>query len=134
MSTKSKTLEKTIDSKVNQKTRDKKNQGTGSATKAGEKVGVFICRCGGNISDTVDIEELKSSINANFVEDYENLCSLNCRRHIREEIMDQNLDRVVIAACSPLTHLKTFQNYADPLNPYMVEMVNIKGTMFLGAF
>jgi heterodisulfide reductase subunit A len=126
MSTKSKTLEKTIDSKVSQKTRDKKNQGTGSVTKAGEKVGVFICRCGGNISDTVDIEELKSSINANFVEDYENLCSLNCRRNIREEIMDQNLDRVVIAACSPLTHLKTFQNYADPLNPSMVEMVNLR--------
>lgn len=94
--------------------------------KSGERVGVFICRCGGNISHTVDIDELKSNINANFVEDYENLCSLNCRRHIREEVIDQNLDRVVIAACSPLTHLKTFQNYADPLNPAMVEMVNLR--------
>ncbi|MCK9150703.1 ferredoxin:CoB-CoM heterodisulfide reductase subunit HdrA [Methanobacterium alcaliphilum] len=94
--------------------------------KSGERVGVFICRCGGNISHNVDIDELKSSIKSNFVEDYENLCSLNCRRHIREEIIEQNLDRVVIAACSPLTHLKTFQNYADPLNPAMVEMVNLR--------
>ncbi len=98
----------------------------GKKSKSGERVGVFICRCGGNISDTIDIERLKSSLDANFVEDYENLCSLNCRRHIREEIMEQNLDRVVIAACSPLTHLKTFQNYADPLNPSMVEMVNLR--------
>lgn len=121
--TKSKTLEKTSD--IITKTRATKKQDSYS-TKSGEKVGVFICRCGGNISDTINIQELKSSIDANFVGEFENLCSLNCRRHIREEIIDQNLDRVVIAGCSPLTHLKTFQNYADPLNPYMVEMVNIR--------
>ncbi|MDO9045667.1 MAG: ferredoxin:CoB-CoM heterodisulfide reductase subunit HdrA [Methanobacteriaceae archaeon] len=127
MSTNSKTLQITPDAdNKGQKTRDYKNKAKKSTKTAGEKVGVFICRCGGNISDKVDIEKLKSSINADFVEDYENLCSLNCRRHIREEVIDQNLDRVVIAACSPLTHLRTFQNYADPLNPYMVEMVNIR--------
>lgn len=95
-------------------------------TKNPEKVGVFLCRCGGNISHTVDMAKLKDSIQADFVGEFENLCSLNCRRHIREEIIDKELDRVVIAACSPITHLKTFQNYADLLNPYMVEMVNIR--------
>lgn len=91
-----------------------------------DKIGVFLCRCGGNISHTIDMEQLKTSIKADFVDEFENLCSINCRRHIREEIIEHDLDRVAIVACSPLTHLKTFQNYADPLNPHMVEMINLR--------
>ena len=41
------------------------------------KVGLFICECGGNISDTVDIEKVKSSLDVEVVEQFENLCFLH---------------------------------------------------------
>ena len=44
------------------------------------KVGVFICECGGNISDTVDIQKVKDSLNVEVVEQFVNLCSLNGRK------------------------------------------------------
>ncbi|HEX7467082.1 MAG TPA: disulfide reductase, partial [Methanobacterium sp.] len=90
------------------------------------KIGVFLCRCGGNISDTVDMERLRSSVDAEVVEEFENLCSINGRKIIRDSIIQENLDRVVVAACSPITHEKTFQNYVNPLNPYLLEMANIR--------
>jgi heterodisulfide reductase subunit A1 len=90
------------------------------------KIGVFLCRCGGNISDTIDMEKLRSSVNAEVVEEFENLCSINGRKIIRDNIIQKNLDRVVVAACSPITHEKTFQNYVNPLNPYLLEMANIR--------
>lgn len=90
------------------------------------KVGVFICECGGNISDTVDIQKVKDSLNVEVVEQFVNLCSLNGRKIIRDAIFDHHLDRVVIAACSPISHEKTFQDYVQPLNPYLMDMANIR--------
>jgi len=90
------------------------------------KVGVFLCRCGGNISDNVNMEKLHSSLDATVVEEFENLCSINGRKLIRDSIIDKHLDRVVVAACSPITHEKTFQNYVKPLNPYLMQMANIR--------
>ncbi|MCC7553429.1 MAG: hydrogenase iron-sulfur subunit [Methanobacteriaceae archaeon] len=90
------------------------------------KIGVFICRCGGNISDIVDIDKVKSSIDAEIVEEFENLCSLNGRKIIRENIINKNLDRIVIAACSPISHEKTFREYVQPLNPYLMDIANLR--------
>lgn len=93
------------------------------------KVGVFICHCGGNISDIVDIEELKKAIvkeDVEVIEEFENLCSLNGRKIIRDKIINNHLDRVVVAACSPVSHEKTFQDYIKPLNPYLLDMANIR--------
>lgn len=90
------------------------------------KVGVFICHCGGNISDVLDIERIKESINVDVIEEYENLCSINGSKLIRDKIINENLDRVVIAACSPESHEKTFQEYIKPLNPYLMDMVNLR--------
>ena len=90
------------------------------------RIGLFLCRCGGNISDTVDMDTLKSSLKCEVVEEFENLCSINGRKIIRDNIIQKNLDRIVIAACSPITHEKTFQNYVNPLNPYLLEMANIR--------
>lgn len=80
----------------------------------------------GNISDTVDIERLKASIDAKVVKEFENLCSIKCQKNIRDIILEEDLDRVVIAACSPITHEKTFRNHIAPLNPYLLEMANIR--------
>lgn len=92
------------------------------------KLGVFICKCGGNISDIVDVERLKDLISSevSVVEIYENLCSLNGRKIIRDNIINKGLDRVIIVACSPISHEKTFQDYIKPLNPYLMDMVNIR--------
>ncbi len=99
---------------------------TANPTKENLKIGVFLCRCGGNISDNVDMEKLSSSVDAEVVEEFENLCSINGRKVIRDAIISKNLDRVVVAACSPITHKKTFQNYVKPLNPYLMQMANIR--------
>ncbi len=95
-------------------------------TKSNLKIGVFLCRCGGNISDNVDMKRLRTSVDAEVVEEFENLCSVNGRKIIRDSIIQKNLQRVVVAACSPITHEKTFQNYVNPLNPYLLEMANIR--------
>ncbi|MGF7117761.1 ferredoxin:CoB-CoM heterodisulfide reductase subunit HdrA [Methanobacterium oryzae] len=96
------------------------------APKSSIDIGVFLCKCGGNISDTVDIERLKSSIDAKVVKEFENLCSIKCQKNIRDIILEEELDRVVIAACSPITHEKTFRNHVAPLNPYLLELANIR--------
>ncbi|MDO5837023.1 MAG: FAD-dependent oxidoreductase, partial [Methanobacterium sp.] len=102
------------------------NDFTQNPAKENLKVGVFLCRCGGNISDNVDMKKLRSSLDATVVEEFENLCSINGRKLIRDSIIDEDLDRVVVAACSPITHEKTFQKYAKPLNPYLMQMANIR--------
>lgn len=96
------------------------------APKSSIDIGVFLCKCGGNISDTVDIERLSSSIDAKVVKEFENLCSVKCQKNIRDTILEEELDRAVIAACSPITHEKTFRNHVAPLNPYLLEMANIR--------
>ncbi|MDR2545382.1 MAG: hydrogenase iron-sulfur subunit [Methanobrevibacter sp.] len=90
------------------------------------KIGVFICRCGGNISDIIDIKQLKDGIDLDVVEEFVNLCSINGRKIIRDKVINKNLDRVIVAACSPITHEKTFQDYIKPLNPYLMDMVNLR--------
>lgn len=90
------------------------------------KVGVFVCRCGGNISDKVDTEKLRESLDVHVTAEYTNLCSLNGRKIIRDKIIEEDLDRVVVAACSPISHERTFQSYIQPLNPYLLDMANIR--------
>lgn len=94
------------------------------------RIGVFLCHCGGNISDTIDLEEVEKRLLDNpdviSVKHHENLCSQEGNQIIKEEILRSHLDRVVIAACSRVTHENTFQNYIKPLNPYLFEMPNIR--------
>ena len=51
------------------------------------KVGVFLCECGGNISDIIDLDEVRSSLDVEFVGQFENLCSLNGRKIIRMQYL-----------------------------------------------
>ena len=90
------------------------------------KVGVFLCECGGNIADIVDLDRVREELDVEFIGQFENLCSLNGRKIIRDAIFDHDLDRVVVAACSPISHEKTFQDYVKPLNPYLMDMANIR--------
>jgi heterodisulfide reductase subunit A len=94
------------------------------------KIGVFLCCCGGNISDTVDIKLMEDKLIENedvqVVKHYQNLCSMEGGKIIKEQIIREDLDRIVIAACSKVTHGETFQKYIEPLNPYLFEMPNIR--------
>lgn len=96
-----------------------------------QKIGVFICKCGGNISDVVDVEKVINNVKGwknVVVEESQFLCSNQAQERIIEVIRNNNLSRVLIAACSPRMHLTTFQSVLEKagLNKYMLEMVNIR--------
>lgn len=94
------------------------------------RIGVFLCHCGGNISDVIKLDKIEKELRKNedvvSIKHHENLCSLEGRKIIKDQILRENLDRVVISACSKITHGETFQNYIKPLNPYLFEMPNIR--------
>ncbi|WXG46702.1 MAG: hydrogenase iron-sulfur subunit [Candidatus Atabeyarchaeum deiterrae] len=95
-------------------------------------IGVFICHCGGNISDTVDVQKVKDAIKGMngvaLVETYEYMCSKPGLQLIKDAITKHVINRVVEASCSPLMHLNTFRSAVQEagLNPYLLEMVNIR--------
>ncbi|MHA1230865.1 MAG: FAD-dependent oxidoreductase [Candidatus Helarchaeota archaeon] len=77
------------------------------------RIGVFVCHCGGVISDVVDskkvAEMVKNEPNVVFATDYLFMCSNPGQELIRESIKKYNLNRVVVASCSPITHESTFK-------------------------
>jgi len=97
-----------------------------------KKVGVYICHCGGNISDTVDVVKVKEAASkfpgVKIAETYEYVCSDPGQDLIAKGIKEQGINRVVVAACTPKMHLDTFrQNVKSAgLNPYFLEMTNIR--------
>jgi len=97
-----------------------------------KKVGVYICHCGGNISDTVDVAKAKEAASqfdgVKIAETYEYVCSDPGQELVAKGIKEQGLNRVVVAACTPKMHLDTFrQNVKSAgLNPYFLEMTNIR--------
>lgn len=96
------------------------------------KIGVFICWCGSNIKNTVDVErvaqEMRKIPHVVCSNDIQYLCSEVGQSEIAKKIDEYNLDRVVIGACSPRMHESTFQQLMinKGLNPYYVEIANIR--------
>jgi heterodisulfide reductase subunit A len=96
------------------------------------RIGVFICYCGGNISDYVDVEKVREAIEKepSVVTAKTNMftCSDAAQQAMITEIQDQKLDGIVIASCSPMLHLNTFRAMAERagLNPYQYTQVNIR--------
>jgi heterodisulfide reductase subunit A len=94
--------------------------------------GVFICRCGGNISGTVKCEEVRDAVKSMEgvktaqVTDF--LCSKPGLQMIRNAIKSKKLDRVVVACCSPHMHEKMFQNVIEEegVNRYQMVHVNLR--------
>jgi heterodisulfide reductase subunit A len=97
-----------------------------------EKVGVYVCHCGTNIAGVVDVEEVSkwAGEQANVVcsRDYKFMCSSLGQELIEEDIKEYGLTRVVVAACSPHMHEKTFRGATQRggLNQYLFEMANIR--------
>jgi heterodisulfide reductase subunit A-like polyferredoxin len=99
---------------------------------AGSRIGVYVCHCGLNIARTVDCEavaeKLTGSPDVVVSRSILYACSEPGQQEIREDILANGLDRVVIGACSPRLHEPTFRQMmqAAGLNPYMLEMANLR--------
>ncbi len=97
-----------------------------------EKVGVYICQCGTNIAGTVDVEEVarwaSEQRHVAIARDYKFMCSSLGQSLVEADIQDLGLTRVVVAACSPHMHEKTFRGACSRagLNPFLFEMANIR--------
>ncbi|MFC2082624.1 FAD-dependent oxidoreductase [Candidatus Bipolaricaulota bacterium] len=96
------------------------------------RTGVFVCRCGSNIAATVDVPAVVDYVSTlNGVAHAQELmftCAQDSQKVIRDVILEKNLNRVVVAACTPRTHEPLFQKtlQATGLNPYMFEFANIR--------
>jgi heterodisulfide reductase subunit A len=96
------------------------------------RIGVFVCHCGINIAQTVDVEALSeyaSHLNGVVVaKHYKYMCSDVGATLIKDTIKEFKLDGVVIASCSPRMHEHTFRRVANDggVNPYRVEISNIR--------
>jgi heterodisulfide reductase subunit A len=98
----------------------------------GRRLGVVVCQCGGNISDYVDTEKVRSEIAkegdvvASQVQMF--ACSDAAQQSVIQEIREKKLDGVVVCSCSPKLHTATFRAMAQRagLNPYEYTQVNIR--------
>ncbi len=97
-----------------------------------KKIGVYICHCGGNISDYVDVEKVRQAVESEDVVFLAKTtmfaCSDSNQREMVEDIKANDLDGVVVASCSPKLHLLTFRNVTQraDLNKYTYVHANIR--------
>jgi heterodisulfide reductase subunit A len=97
-----------------------------------ERVGVYVCHCGHNIAGSVDVEEVAEWAadlpGVVVARDYKFMCSSLGQELVEEDIKEQGLTRVVVAACSPHMHEPTFRKACERagLNQYLFEMANIR--------
>ncbi len=100
-----------------------------------ERIGVYVCHCGTNIAGVVDIEAVLDWARQRLAgrgvvvaRDNKFMCSSLGQELIEEDIRREGLTRVVVAACSPHLHEKTFRNACERagLNPYLCEMASIR--------
>lgn len=96
------------------------------------RIGVFVCHCGSNIAGIVDVEAVEEYAatlpDVVYVERNLFSCSQDTQEMITKRIQEQNLNRIVVAACTPRTHEPLFRETlkAAGLNEYLVEMANIR--------
>jgi heterodisulfide reductase subunit A len=96
------------------------------------RVGVFVCHCGLNIAGAIDVKKVveyaKTLPHVADAKEYVFMCSAPGQGLIKEDIKKCDLNRVVVAACSPSMHETTFRaSIAEAgLNPYLLEMANIR--------
>ncbi len=96
------------------------------------RIGVYVCHCGSNIAGMVDVEavarfarELEGVV---VTRDYKFMCSEPGQEMIKGDIKKLNLNRIVVASCSPTMHEPTFRHVLEEagINPYLFEMANIR--------
>lgn len=96
------------------------------------RIGVYICHCGSNIAGKVDVKAVsdfaKQLPDVVISREYQYMCSEPGQQFIVQDIQEHQLNRVVVAACSPLMHEKTFRSVLQStgLNPFLLQMANIR--------
>lgn len=101
-------------------------------TKEPVRIGVFVCHCGINIGGVADVpaiaEYAKTLPHVEYVSDNLFTCSEDTQAMMKDAIMEKNLNRVVVASCTPRTHQVLFRETCREagLNPYLFEMANIR--------
>ncbi len=96
------------------------------------RIGVFVCHCGTNIAAVVNVPEVveyaKTLPNVVWAENFLYTCSSDSIEKIKERIREHNLNRVVVASCTPRTHEPLFRSGIREagLNEYLFEMANIR--------
>ncbi len=96
------------------------------------RTGVYVCHCGTNIAATVDVAEVARFAgrlpDVVVARDYTYMCSDPGQELIKADIREHNLNRVVVASCSPLMHEPTFRRACQEagLNPFFFQMANIR--------
>ncbi len=97
-----------------------------------KRIGVYICHCGGNISDYVDVEQLRDIVGHEesvvISKDVMFACADSNQKEMVKDITENQLDGIVVASCSPKLHLHTFRSVAERagLNPYNYVQVNVR--------
>ncbi len=116
------------DNESSNKSRDNKNNKNNEEP----RIGVFVCKCGLNIGGVVDCDKVaeaaKSFENVVHTQANKYTCSDSGQDDIKKKIKDLNLNRVVVASCSPRLHEPTFRRTVEEagLNQYLFEMANIR--------
>ena len=96
------------------------------------RIGVFVCNCGINIGGVVDVPGVRDYAATlpyvTFVDENLFTCSQDTQAKIKQAIIDNDLNRVIVASCSPRTHEPLFQETIREagLNKYLFEMANIR--------
>jgi len=96
------------------------------------RIGFYICHCGQNIGGVVDVEKVRAYAETIprvvISKEHRYMCSEQGQSMIEEDIKKHNLERVVVASCTPRMHESVFQDVlkSSGLNPYFFEMVNIR--------
>ncbi len=96
------------------------------------RIGVFVCHCGTNIAGKVNVYEVidfaSKLDNVAVAREYKFMCSDPGQELIKQNIKEHNLNRVVVASCSPLMHEPTFRGVTAEggLNPFYFQMSNIR--------
>jgi heterodisulfide reductase subunit A len=98
----------------------------------GPRIGVFVCHCGINIAGTVKVDEVVESVKelpgVVYATDTIYACSQDSQEMLKQTIKEKNLNRVVVASCTPRTHEPLFQETIRDagLNKYLFDLADIR--------
>ncbi|QTA80865.1 Ferredoxin:CoB-CoM heterodisulfide reductase, subunit A [Desulfonema limicola] len=101
-------------------------------TETEPRIGVFVCHCGINIAHTVDVkkvaDEMRTQPNVTYSDDLMYACAPDGQEKIKDLIKEHNLNRVIVASCTPRTHAPLFQDTIRDagLNKYLFELADIR--------
>ncbi|MCK5605356.1 CoB--CoM heterodisulfide reductase iron-sulfur subunit A family protein, partial [Candidatus Pacearchaeota archaeon] len=96
------------------------------------RIGVFVCHCGHNIASVVDVKDVaeyaRSFPNVKYAIDPMYACAADAQLLIKEKIKEHNLNRIIVASCTPRTHEPLFRStlMEAGLNEFLFELTNLR--------